>query len=48
VFALAAAAPHFVPLTVPGLVPVLALTDLALGTFTSADNTMIMGAIPTP
>ncbi|WP_445025247.1 MFS transporter [Streptomyces sp. SAS_270] len=46
VFTLATAALLFVPLTVAWLVPVLALTGLGLGTFTPANNTMIMGAIP--
>ncbi|MFI1564806.1 hypothetical protein ACH4ZX_17435 [Streptomyces sp. NPDC020490] len=45
-FTAAAAALLVVPLTVAGLVPVLALAGLGLGTFTPADNTMIMGAIP--
>ncbi|WP_256255643.1 MFS transporter [Streptomyces sp. MUSC 14] len=35
-----------VPLTAAWLVPVLALTGLGLGTFTPANNAMIMGAIP--
>jgi MFS family permease len=35
-----------VPLTTAWLVPVLALTGLGLGTFTPANNAMIMGAIP--
>jgi MFS family permease len=35
-----------VPLTIGWLVPVLALTGLGLGTFTPANNTMIMGAVP--
>ncbi|MFR0355677.1 MFS transporter [Streptomyces sediminimaris] len=46
VFALATAALLFVPLTTGPLVPLLALTGLGLGTFTPANNTMIMGAIP--
>ncbi|MFI6408664.1 MFS transporter [Streptomyces sp. NPDC050548] len=46
VFALAAAALLAVPLTIAWLVPVLALAGLGLGTFTPANNTMIMGAIP--
>ncbi|WP_415925903.1 MFS transporter [Streptomyces sp. AK02-04a] len=35
-----------VPLTVSGLAPLLLLTGLGLGTFTPANNTLIMGAIP--
>lgn len=35
-----------VPLTVSGLVPLLLLTGVGLGTFTPANNTLIMGAIP--
>lgn len=46
VFTLAVAALLVVPLTIGWLVPVLALTGLGLGTFTPANNTMIMGAIP--
>ncbi|WP_234021553.1 MFS transporter [Streptomyces sp. 351MFTsu5.1] len=46
VLTLATVALLFVPLTVAWLVPVLALTGLGLGTFTPANNTMIMGAIP--
>ncbi|MGY6021763.1 MFS transporter [Streptomyces spinosirectus] len=34
------------PLTVSGLVLVLLLTGIGLGTFTPANNTLIMGAIP--
>ncbi|MCA1221985.1 MFS transporter [Streptomyces sp. 8L] len=46
VFAVAVAALLVVPLTLAWLVPVLAVTGLGLGTFTPANNTMIMGAIP--
>ncbi|MCX3058837.1 MFS transporter [Streptomyces beihaiensis] len=46
VFALAMGALVVVPLTVGGLVPVLAAAGLGLGTFTPANNTMIMGSIP--
>ncbi|MFF0126207.1 MFS transporter [Streptomyces mirabilis] len=46
VFTLAVAALLLVPLTIGWLGPVLALTGLGLGTFTPANNTMIMGAIP--
>jgi EmrB/QacA subfamily drug resistance transporter len=35
-----------VPMTLVWLVPVLALSGLGLGTFTPANNSMIMGAIP--
>ncbi|MEW2547570.1 MFS transporter [Streptomyces sp. NPDC047002] len=44
--AVAVAALLVVPLTVGWLVPVLAVVGLGLGTFTPANNTMIMGAIP--
>ncbi|MFI6467986.1 MFS transporter [Streptomyces sp. NPDC050538] len=46
VFALAMAVLLVVPLTIAWLVPVLALAGLGLGTFTPANNTMIMRAIP--
>ncbi|MCH0563022.1 MULTISPECIES: MFS transporter [unclassified Streptomyces] len=46
VFTLALAALLVVPLTAGGLVPVLVLTGVGLGTFTPANNAMIMGAIP--
>ncbi|MEV5985483.1 MFS transporter [Streptomyces sp. NPDC052051] len=46
VFTLAVAGLLVVPLTAGPLVPVLALTGLGLGTFTPANNAMIMGAIP--
>ncbi|MBC9725258.1 MFS transporter [Streptomyces sp. TRM68367] len=46
VFTAAVAALLVVPLTLSWLVPVLALTGLGLGTFTPANNVMIMGAIP--
>ncbi len=46
VSALAMAALLVVPLTAGWLVPVLALTGLGLGTFTPANNTMIMASIP--
>ncbi|MCH0559736.1 MFS transporter [Streptomyces sp. MUM 16J] len=46
VFALALAALLVVPLTTVWLVPVLAGAGLGLGTFTPANNAMIMGAIP--
>lgn len=42
----AVAALLVVPLTVVWLVPVLAMAGLGLGTFTPANNAMIMGAIP--
>ncbi|MFC9926482.1 MFS transporter [Streptomyces sp. NPDC127190] len=45
-FALAVAALLVVPLTTGWLVPLLVLTGLGLGTFTPANNAMIMGAIP--
>ncbi len=44
--AVAMAALLVVPLSVGWLVPVLALTGLGLGTFTPANNTMIMASIP--
>ncbi|WP_174447615.1 MFS transporter [Streptomyces prunicolor] len=46
VFALAMGALLAVPLTIAWLVPVLALAGLGLGTFTPANNTMIMRGIP--
>lgn len=46
VFTAAVTALLVVPLTVFWLVPALALTGLGLGTFTPANNAMIMGAIP--
>ncbi len=46
VFTVGSAALLAVPLTAAWLVPVLALTGLGLGTFTPANNAMIMGAIP--
>ncbi|QHC22800.1 MFS transporter [Streptomyces sp. GS7] len=46
VFSLAMAALAVAPLTTAALVPVLALAGLGLGTFTPANNTMIMEAIP--
>ncbi|MET7378376.1 MFS transporter [Streptomyces sp. NPDC005526] len=48
VFMSAVAALLFVPPTIAWLVPVLFLTGLGLGTFTPANNAMIMGAIPAP
>nr|WP_306184830.1 MULTISPECIES: MFS transporter [unclassified Streptomyces] len=45
-FTLAVAALLVVPLTIGWLVPVLALTGLGLGTFTPANNSMIMRSIP--
>ncbi|MFE0383235.1 MFS transporter [Streptomyces bungoensis] len=46
VFTAATAALSAVPPTAAWLAPVLALTGLGLGTFTPANNAMIMGAIP--
>ncbi|MFJ9539105.1 MFS transporter [Streptomyces sp. NPDC101225] len=46
VFTLAVAGLLVVPLTIAGLVPVLALAGLGLGTFTPANNAMVMGTIP--
>ena len=46
VFTLAVAALLVVPLAIAWLAPVLFLTGLGLGTFTPANNAMIMGAIP--
>ncbi|MFJ5031956.1 MFS transporter [Streptomyces sp. NPDC088560] len=45
-FLAATAALLVVPVTAAWLVPVLALTGLGLGTFTPANNAMVMGAIP--
>ncbi|MEU3346235.1 MFS transporter [Streptomyces sp. NPDC006700] len=46
VFLLATAALLAVPLTIAWLVPLLALVGVGLGTFTPANNALIMGAIP--
>ncbi|MEU7383963.1 MULTISPECIES: MFS transporter [unclassified Streptomyces] len=46
VFLLATAALMAVPLTIAWLVPLLALVGVGLGTFTPANNALIMGAIP--
>ena len=46
VFTAAVAALAAVPMTPAWLVPVLALTGVGLGTFTPANNSVIMGAIP--
>ncbi|MCX4452360.1 MFS transporter [Streptomyces sp. NBC_01728] len=46
VFTVAVAAFVAVPPAVSWLVPVLVLTGVGLGTFTPANNTLIMGAIP--